>query len=70
MQWRGCAVAGPGQAVADPRWVLLPGLVLPENVAAQLAAVCVHSGRTRDAVVRQAVEVYVDGYLEGSGSAE
>jgi hypothetical protein len=48
-------------------YVLLPGLVLPEQLAVRLADVCVHSERSREAVVRQAIEVYVDGYLAGSG---
>ena len=51
-------------------WALLPGVIVPEEVAARLADVCVHSERTREAVVRTAVEVYVDGYLAGSGLAE
>jgi hypothetical protein len=51
-------------------WALLPGIILPADLAARLADVCVHSERTRDAVVRDAVEVYVSGYLAGSGLAE
>ena len=54
----------------DRRWILLPGLMLPTEVADRLAAVCAHSERTRDAVVRQAVEAFVDGYLTGAGLAE
>ncbi len=48
-------------------WVLVPGLVLPSELARRLADVCVHSERTREAVVRQAIEVYCDGYITGSG---
>ena len=48
-------------------YVLVPGLLLPTELAARLAEVCVHSERSREAVVRQAIEVYCDGYITGSG---
>ena len=51
-------------------WIILPGLVLPEQLADRLADVAVHSGQTRDAVVRLAIAAYVDGYITGSGLAE
>ena len=47
-------------------FVLVPGLVIPERLPA-LADVCVHSERSREAVVREAIEVYVSGYITGSG---
>ncbi len=48
-------------------FALLPGVIVPAELAARLADVCVHSDRTREAVVRQAVEAYVDGYITGTG---
>ena len=48
-------------------WVLVPGLVLPSELALRLADVCVHSERSREAVVREAIEVYVSGYIAGTG---
>jgi hypothetical protein len=46
-------------------FVLLPGLVLPEPLAIRLAEVCLHSERTREAVVRDAIADYCEDYLDG-----
>ena len=48
-------------------YVLVPGLVIPEQLARRLADVCAHSERSREAVVRAAIEIYVNGYIAGSG---
>jgi metal-responsive CopG/Arc/MetJ family transcriptional regulator len=53
-----------------PESFVLLSVIVPEQLAVRLADVCQHSEQSRAAVVRDAIEVYVSGYITGSGLTE
>ena len=46
---------------------VLLSVVVPDDLAVRLDDVCRHRRQSRAAAIRDAVELFVDGYLDGAG---